>query len=273
MTNFGQRYGPWGLVAGASEGIGAAFATALARRGLDLVLVARRPEPLNALANRLPVRTVTVAADLATAAGLAAVEQATRDLEIGLVVVNAAYSPIGRLIDQDPAQTLRALDLNCRTPLLLAHRYLPAMAARGRGGLIIMSSLAGLQGTLSLATYAATKAFGAVLAEGLWAELSGSGVDVLACLARAVATPGLDATMGRRAPGTLRPERVAATALRALGRRPRTVPGTLMRVSAALMTRLLPRRAAIALMAGAARDLTPPTQPAIEATTEPHPRN
>lgn len=107
MTNFGQRYGPWGLVAGASEGIGAAFATALARRGLDLVLVARRPEPLNALANRLPVRTVTVAADLATAAGLAAVEQATRDLEIGLVVVNAAYSPIGRLIDQDPAQTLR----------------------------------------------------------------------------------------------------------------------------------------------------------------------
>lgn len=166
MTNFGQRYGPWGLVAGASEGIGAAFATALARRGLDLVLVARRPEPLNALANRLPVRTVTVAADLATAAGLAAVEQATRDLEIGLVVVNAAYSPIGRLIDQDPAQTQRALDLNRRAPLVLAHRHLPAMAARGRGGLIIMSSLAGLQGTPSLATYAATKAFGAVLAEG-----------------------------------------------------------------------------------------------------------
>jgi short-subunit dehydrogenase len=87
---------------------------------VDLVLVARRPEPLNALADRLFVRTVTVAADLATAAGLAAVEQATQDLEIGLVVVNAAYAPIRRLIDQDPAQTQRALDLNCRTPLLLA---------------------------------------------------------------------------------------------------------------------------------------------------------
>jgi uncharacterized protein len=265
VTGFSERYGPWALVAGASEGIGAAFATALARRGLDLVLVARRPGPLAALAGRLPVRTITVAADLATTRGLAAVKEATRDLEVGLVVVNAAYSPIGRLIDQDPAQTQRALELNCRAPLVLAHRHLPAMAARGRGGLIIMSSLAGLQGTPSLATYAATKAFGGVLAEGLWAELRGTGVDVLACVAGAVATPGLDATMGRRAPGTLPPERVAEAALRALGRRPRTVPGALMRVSAALMTRLLPRRAAIALIAGGARDLTPPTQPAAKS--------
>ena len=123
----------------------------------------------------MPVRTVTVAADLATETGLAAIQQATQDLEVGLVVINAAYSPIGRLIDQDPEQTLRALDLNCRAPLLLAHRYLPAMAARGRGGMIVMSSLAGLQGTPSIATYAATKAFGAVLAEGLWAELRSSG--------------------------------------------------------------------------------------------------
>jgi uncharacterized protein len=271
VTGFCQRYGPWALVAGASEGIGAAFTTALAERGLDLVLVARRPEPLTILADRLPVRTLTVAADLATTAGLAAVAEAPRDLEVGLVVVNAAYSPIGRLIDQDPAQTQRALDLNCRAPLVLAHRHLPAMAARGRGGLIIMSSLAGLQGTPSLATYAATKAFGAVLAEGLWAELRGSGVDVLACVAGAVATPGLDATMSRPAPGTLLPERVAEAALRALGRRPRTVPGALMRISAVLMTRLLPRQAAIALIAGAAHDLTPPTQPAIEASAEPHP--
>jgi uncharacterized protein len=271
VTGFRQRYGPWALVAGASEGIGAAFATALARRGVNLVLVARRPGPLAALAGRLPVRTLTVAADLATTAGLAAVEEATQDLEVGLVVVNAAYSPIGRLIDQDPEQTLRALDLNCRAPLLLAHRHLPAMAARGRGGLIIMSSLAGLQGTPSITTYAATKAFGAVLAEGLWAELRGSGVDVLACVAGAVATPGLDATMGRPAPGTLHPDRVAATALQALGRRPRTIPGTLMRASAALMTRLLPRRAAIALIASAARDLSSPVQPGAHPSTQPQP--
>jgi short-subunit dehydrogenase len=258
VSGFHERYGPWALVAGASEGIGAAFATALARRGLDVVLVARRAEPLDALAGRLPGRTIAVPADLATEEGLAAVEQATRGLEVGLVVANAADSPIGRFVDLDPVRARRALDLNCRAPLLLAHRYLPAMAARGGGGLIIMSSLAGMQGSPSIAVYAATKAFGAVLAESLWAELRSSGVDVLACVAGAVATPGLRAAMRRPAPGTVDPDQVAEAALRALGRRPRTVPGGLMRVSSVLMSRVLPRRAAIALMARGSRDLGPP---------------
>jgi short-subunit dehydrogenase len=124
-----------------------------------------------------------------------------------------------------------------------------------------MSSLAGMQGSPSIAAYAATKAFGAVLAEGLWAELRGSGVDVLACVAGAVATPGLDATMPQQAPGTIAPGQVAEAALRALGRRPRTVPGGLMRLSSTLMSRLLPRRTAIALMARASRDLSPPARP------------
>jgi short-subunit dehydrogenase len=258
VSGFRERYGPWALVAGASEGIGAAFATALAGRGLDVVLVARRAEPLDALAARLPVRTMSVSADLATDEGLAAVERATRDLEVGLVVVNAADSPIGRFVDLDPARAQRVVDLNCRAPVRLAHSYLPAMAARGRGGLIIMSSLAGMQGSPSIAVYAATKAFGAVLAESLWAELRGSGVDVLACVAGAVATPGLRAAMRRPAPGTVEPDQVAAAALRALGRRPRTVPGALMQASSAVMSRLLPRRAAIALMASGSRDLGSP---------------
>ena len=106
---------------------------------------------------------------------------------------------------------------------------------------------------------AATKAFGAVLAEGLWAELRGAGVDVLACVTGAVATPGLSATMRRHAPGTIDPDQVAEAALRALGRGPRTVPGAVSRLSATLMSRVFPRRAAIALMASASRDLTPPT--------------
>ena len=255
---FSQRYGPWALVAGASEGIGAAFATALAGRGLDLVLVARRAEPLAALAGRLPVRTVTVSADLATAAGLAAVEEATAGLDVGLVVVNAAYSPIGPFVELTAAQAERTLDLNCRAPLLLAHRYLPPMAARGRGGFVVMSSLAGMQGAPGITAYAATKAFGAVLAEGLWAELRPRGVDVLACVAGAVATPGLGAAMARGAPGTVDPDEVAGAALRALGRRPRTVPGALMRVSSALLSRVLPRRTAISIFARASRDLAAP---------------
>jgi short-subunit dehydrogenase len=241
-----QRYGRWALVAGASEGIGAAFATALAAKGLDLVLVARRPAPLAELAARLPVRTVTVSADLAD--GVEPVLAATADLEVGLVVCNAAYSPIGAFVDADPAHTQRALRLNCVAPLALAHGYLPAMAARGRGGFVIMSSLAGQQGSPGLAVYAATKAFGAVLAEGLWDELRGHGVDVLAVVAGAVATPGLRRSTSRRAPGTVTPDAVAAAALAALGRRPRTVPGALMKVSAAAMSRLLPRRTGIRVM-------------------------
>ncbi|HET6214087.1 MAG TPA: SDR family NAD(P)-dependent oxidoreductase, partial [Micromonosporaceae bacterium] len=191
--SFVDRYGTWAVIAGASEGIGAAFARTLAARGLDLVLVARRPGPLAALASSLPVRTVVVSADLATPDGLDDVARATAGLDVGLVVANAAYSPIGPFAGLDPAQTARALDLNCRAPLWLAHRFLPPMAARRRGGFIVMSSLAGQQGSPGIAAYAATKAFGAVLAEGLWAELRGSGVHVLGCVAGAVSTPNLAA--------------------------------------------------------------------------------
>ena len=258
-ADFLARYGPWALVAGASEGLGAAFAERLAGLGLNLILVARRPEPLAAMAAALPTRTITVSADLATMDGLRKVSDATAGLDVGLVVANAAYSPIGRFIDMDPEQTNLALDLNCRAPLELAHRFLPTMASRRRGGFIIMSSLAGMQGSPPISVYAATKAFGAILAEGLWAELRGTGVDVLTCVAGAVATPGLAGAKSRPAPGTQSAQQVAEAALHALGRGPRVTPGLTMRLSSAVMSRLLPRRAAIAVIARASRDLTPPS--------------
>ncbi len=120
-----------------------------------------------------------------------------------------------------------------------------------------MSSLAGLQGSPPISVYAATKSFGAVLAEGLWAELRGTGVDVVACVAGAVETPGLAQSKAKRAPGTLTPDQVATAALRGLGRGPRVVPGLAMRLSSAVMSRL-PRRTAIAIISRASRDLTPP---------------
>ncbi|MFB9235753.1 SDR family NAD(P)-dependent oxidoreductase [Plantactinospora siamensis] len=257
-AGFAARYGPWALVAGASEGLGAAFARQLAERGLNLILVARRSEPLAELAGRLPTRAEPVAADLGTADGLRRVTEAARGREVGLVVANAAYAPIGRFADLDPEQTRRAVDLNCRAPLELAHHFLPPMLARRRGGLIIMSSLAGLQGAPPISVYAATKAFGTILAEGLWAELRGTGVDVLACVAGAVATPNLAGAKGRPAPGTRTPDQVAAAALRGLGHGPRVVPGLGMRLSAAVLSRLLPRRAAISVMARASADVTGP---------------
>jgi short-subunit dehydrogenase len=257
MTDFAERYGPWAIVAGASEGLGAAFARALADRGVKLILAARRSEPLVALADRLPTEAAAVVADLATDDGLESVLAAAANREVGLVVANAAYSPIGSFTRMSLDESLRALDLNCRATLHLAHHFLPAMAQRRRGGFVIMSSLAGLQGSPPITVYAATKAFGAVLAEGLWAELRGSGVDVVACVAGAVQTPGPAASLTKRAPGTLTPDQVAAAARRGLGRGPRVVPGLAMRLSSALMSRL-PRRTAIAIISRASRDLTAP---------------
>jgi len=254
--SFAERYGPWAVVAGASAGLGAAFARELAARGCSVVLVARRPDPLASLAASLPRPTVTVAADLSTAEGLAAVTAATADLEVGLVVANAAYSPIGPFLGTPLADAQRAVDLNCVAPMALAHHYLPAMVDRGHGGFVVMSSLAGLQGSPPISAYAATKAFGAILAEGLWAELRTTGVDVVTCVAGAVATPNLAQAKARQAPGTQTPEQVVRAALGGLGHGPRVVPGALMRVSSAVMSRLLPRRTAIQIIARASRDLT-----------------
>jgi uncharacterized protein len=248
-----KRYGPWALIAGASEGIGAAFARSLAAQGLNVVLVARRPEPLAALASTLPTETRIVAADLAT--DLPRVFEATAGLDIGLVVANAAYSPIGAFLTKDVAELNRALDLNCRAPMLLARHYLPGMVARRRGGLIVMSSLAGAQGSPGLVAYAATKAFDAVFAESLWAEMRPHGVDVLTCVAGAVSTPGLASATAKAAPGTVTPEAVVAAALKALGRKPRVIPGPMMRFSSVLMSRLLPRRTAITIMGRASKDV------------------
>ncbi|MCP2323839.1 hypothetical protein HDA40_002346 [Hamadaea flava] len=248
---FAERYGPWALVAGASQGIGAAFARELSARGLGVVLVARHP------ALDLPGPKIEVAADLATPEGIETVLATVSGLEIGLLVANAALSPIGPFTTSDPAELTRAIDLNVRAPMLLARHFLPAMQDRGRGGFVVMSSLAGAQGSPNLSLYAGTKAFGAVFAEGLWAELRTSGVDAVACVAGAVSTPGLAASTAKPAPGTVAPAEVVTAALEALGKRPRVVPGALMKVSSAILSRL-PRRTAISIMGRASKDVLGP---------------
>lgn len=253
--DFTDRYGPWALVAGASEGIGAAFARDLSARGLGVVLVARREAPLAAVAAELPGPSRVIAADLSLVDGTERVLREIEDLTIGLVVANAATSPIGPFASHDPAALQLALDLNCRAPMVLARHLLPSMVTRKRGGLIVMSSLAGQQGSPGLAVYAATKAFDAVFAESLWAEMRPHGVDVLACVAGAVSAPRTAESASARVPGTVTPEAVVAAAMRALGRRPRVVPGATMRLSSALMSRLLPRSTAISIIGRASRGI------------------
>lgn len=248
---FAASYGPWALVAGASEGIGAAFADEIGRRGLNLVLVARRLEPLAATAAGLRdahgVEVETVTADLGAPDAIERIAAAIAGRPIGLVVANAALAPAGPFLASDAASVSAAVDLNCRAAVLLAHRFLPGMAERGRGGLVFVSSLAGLQGVPSLAVYSATKAFLISLAESLWAEARPAGVDVIAACPGAVLTPGYQEAARRPAPGTTSPAVVAATTLDALGRGFRVVPGRLNQVNAFVLSRLMPRRVAIAV--------------------------
>ncbi|MFA6638166.1 MAG: SDR family NAD(P)-dependent oxidoreductase, partial [Bacteroidales bacterium] len=122
------------------------------------------------------------------------------------------------------------------------------MIRSGKGGILLMSSLTGTQGSPKVATYAATKAFNAILAEGLWKELKPKGIDVIASCAGAIMTPGYANAQNGKAPGTLSPEKVAEISLKALGRGPIVIPGTINKLAHFFMGRLLSRKTAINIM-------------------------
>ncbi|HEY6463837.1 MAG TPA: SDR family NAD(P)-dependent oxidoreductase [Polyangiaceae bacterium] len=258
-ASFSERYGAWAVVAGASEGLGAAFAEALAARGLGLVLLARRGDVLRALATKLHdahrVEVRTIACDLADASFAERVVEATRDLEVGVAVYDAAYSFVAPLLERPLADALRVVDVNVRGPLVLLHTLVPAMVARGRGAVVLMSSIAGFQGSPRLAAYAASKAFTTVLGESLWAELAPAGVDVVASCAGAIRTPGYARTLQKEAPGTLDASEVAEQTLAALGHGPLVIPGATNRFASHLLRRLLSRRTAIGIMGKSVKDL------------------
>lgn len=195
-TDFAERYGPWAVVAGASEGVGSAFAEGLAERGLDVVLVARRRDVLAdvaaGIAERTGRQTRTLAVDLAERGAAATVIEATADLEVGFVVYCAGADPalapfLARPIDDAEAMVQR----NCVVPMQLCHHFASAMVGRGRGGIVVFGSGAGLVGGPNMVAYAASKAFDMVFAEALWAELHDSGVDVLGLILGKTDTPAL----------------------------------------------------------------------------------
>lgn len=256
-TSFANRYGPVALVVGASEGLGAAFARELAGAGLHLILVARRPDVLELLADELRathgVTVRTLPCDLEQPEAIDAISEACRGQEVGLLLYNAAASSVGRFLDTPVATHLRVLHVNAEGPMRLAHALGGPMAARRRGGILLMSSLTAFQGTPLVASYGATKAFDLVLAEGLWGELKERGVDVLACCAGATLTPGYERVTPHRLPARFVPKPqdpadVAREALAALGRRPVVVTGRGNRIASFVMRRLFSRRLAIATM-------------------------
>ena len=254
MSDYATRYGKWAVIAGASEGLGAAFAAQLAERGMRLLLLARREEVLAELAQQLRqqhgVEVRHMALDLADPELSGKLAPAVADIEVGVLVYNAAVSQMGRFVTMEEDALERMIRVNVSGPLTFLHALLPAMHERGRGAVVLMSSLAGMQGSPGIAAYAATKAFNTILGESLWHELRAQGIDVVVSCAGAIRTPGYLRTYGKEAPGILAPEAVASQTLAALGKGPRVVPGLLNRIVAQVSGRLLPRAAAIRLMAG-----------------------
>ncbi len=183
MTEFAQKYGQWALIAGASEGIGACLADQLAARGLDLVLIARNEALLDEVAGRARdqygVQTRVLVQDLTATDAGAKVAVATDGLDVGLLIYNAGASDrTDAFLDNELEYSLKQITLDCTAPITLAHHFGGAMRERGRGGIVLISSLACLAGSATLAMYSAVKAFQHNFAEGLWAELAPHGVDV-----------------------------------------------------------------------------------------------
>jgi short-subunit dehydrogenase len=191
-TEFAERYGPWALVVGASAGIGAAVADEAARRGVNVLTVARRAPLLDERAAAMRaahgVAVQTLAVDLTDPGAVDTIAAAAGALEIGTLVYNAAAEPRGYFLDVPVSAHLDNITVNCTLPTVLCHHFGGAMAARGRGAIALVSSMGALQGGKVFASYFAAKAYEWILAEGLWAELAEAGVDALAYVVGATRT-------------------------------------------------------------------------------------
>jgi short-subunit dehydrogenase len=256
MSNsFSQRYGPWAVVAGASNGIGLAFARQFAERGVHVVLVARDQSTLGpiatALSDEFGVETRTCVADLTVARDLDAILDATASLDVGAVVYNAgAVHGAGVFHDRPLDDALFLVNLNCRGPVVLAHHFANRFVTRGRGAIVLMSSMAALAGSAYVAAYSASKAFDINLAEGLAIELRPHGVEAMAVVAGATRTPALlasGAAVDESVYALMEPDDVARGALDALGTTSVWVAGPANQQAYDAM-RVLPRRDVSAYM-------------------------
>lgn len=196
MSDFADKYGPWALVVGASDGCGALFAERLAREGVNVVLVARREQVLRDVAAGIGAHTgaatKTLAVDLTDPDAAQTIVDATADLDIGMLVYCAGGDPNYQPFLVNPVSAAEALlQRNCLVLMRLCHHYAGKMVERGRGGIVNFSSGAALAGGPNMVAYGGTKAFDMVFTEGLWAELHDKGVDVLCLLLGKTDTPAL----------------------------------------------------------------------------------
>ncbi|OYU34793.1 SDR family NAD(P)-dependent oxidoreductase [Novosphingobium sp. PASSN1] len=228
-----EKYGPWALVVGGSEGVGAAFAAQLAQAGFHLVLSGHESPSLvqtaSAIVEDTGAKVRTVTHDLCIDDPLQPIRRATDDLEIGLLIYTVgSVVPAPSFVDAPLELGLRAMRLNALGQTSFAHHFGGRMKSRGRGGIIMIGSNGGICGIGGLACYAAAKAYTQIFAEGLWAELKPFGVDVLCAVLGPTRTPflgRLGVPIDDPAFAGAWPADTAAVALESLGNGPVVYPG------------------------------------------------
>lgn len=243
--------GKWALITGASAGIGKAFAEVLARGGTNLILTARRRERLESLANSLSsthsIRVEVCGADLADPEGpeLVFTFATQRSLEIDLLINNAGFGAYGEFAEIPLERLLQMVQVNCSAVIHLTRLFLPSMIARRKGDVLIVASTAAFQAVPFISTYAATKGFDLLFAEGLAEEVREHGVRVCGLC------PGSTVSEFHEAAGQTRfierrrqesAEKVARTGLAALAAGKSYVISGTRNYLGAHMQRLVPRR-------------------------------
>jgi uncharacterized protein len=188
-------YGPWAVIAGGSEGVGAEFARLPADAGLNLVLIARKPAPLEATAEGCRGRGVevrTLAIDLVSPTTIDRIVDATADVEVGLLIYNAGANTCSEHFrDGELSDFQRVIDLNIGTMLALVQHFGRPMRDRRRGGILMVGSMAGYLGSMRHTVYGGVKAFGRIFAESLWLELRDYDVHVLELVLGVTRTPAM----------------------------------------------------------------------------------
>ena len=250
MKSLTTKYGSWAIVTGASSGIGKSFAQRLARDGMNLVLIARSEKALQTTAEELrtryAVQTRVLPLDLSDPIAAEILDRETLDLDVGLLVNNAAVEQRGAFVKHTPDELRSVIELNVTTPTELGQRFGRRFVKRRRGGIIFLSGSIGYQAVPHMANYAATKAHQVNLAEALYYELRPYGVNVLGLSPGLTRTPMVDrleqaVRFGRVGMRQLHPDHVAKVGLKKLGRKPSVVVGRQYQFFAMLTKRILSR--------------------------------
>jgi short-subunit dehydrogenase len=251
--NLHDNYGSWACVAGAGEGLGAAFSFGLAHRRFNLILIDKDEEKLNDIQKQLQgkykLEIQILKLDLQDRNSVDVISESLEHTDCRFMVYNAAYGPVKPFLSNTPEELDLYLNVNMKTPLHLSYRF-AHMNQKKQAGLLLISSLAGFRGTQFVIPYAASKAFLWNLAEGLYYEFKDTQLDVSVCCPGSIDTPNFRSTKPQKTfvtPKPMKPALVAEEALNKFGKKLFILPGITNKLVHFILNRILPRKIASAI--------------------------